>query len=41
MSVSIDTADNATSSGRGASTIHPLIVRITHWVNAVAMVIIS
>ena len=39
MSVSVGTTDNATSSGRGASAIHPLIVRITHWVNAVAMVI--
>jgi thiosulfate reductase cytochrome b subunit len=39
MSVSINTVANATSGGRGLPTIHPLIVRITHWVNALAMTV--
>jgi thiosulfate reductase cytochrome b subunit len=39
MSVSIDTAGNAAPRSRDASAIHPLIVRITHWVNAVTMTI--
>jgi thiosulfate reductase cytochrome b subunit len=39
MSATMDIAGKPTSGGHGLSTIHPLIVRITHWVNAVAMVI--
>lgn len=39
MSILIRTAGNAIRVGHGSSIIHPVIVRITHWVNAVAMVI--
>ena len=39
MSATMDIAGKPTSGGHGLSILHPLIVRITHWVNAVAMVI--
>ena len=31
--------DAATASGRPAALIHPRWVRITHWINAVAMIV--
>jgi thiosulfate reductase cytochrome b subunit len=39
MSVSISTARNTTSAAPGTPAIHPRIVRVAHWVNAVAMVV--
>jgi thiosulfate reductase cytochrome b subunit len=39
MTVSIDTARNAASAYRRTSAIHPRIVRFTHWINALAMIV--
>jgi thiosulfate reductase cytochrome b subunit len=39
MTVAIDAARAAPSAGRHTSAIHPRIVRITHWINAVAMIV--
>jgi thiosulfate reductase cytochrome b subunit len=39
MSIPIGTVNDTKSAGRSSTAIHPLVVRVTHWVNAAAMVV--